>query len=62
MIACPETGSFNDKLADYAAHRALARKWASYALQNRREGLPWRECARLAHEHLSWALPIIRCR
>ena len=54
------TGCHLDPGEEYQANVRMAKKWAAYALQNRREGLPWQDCARLAHEYLSWALLIIR--
>ena len=55
---CPD-GGVNDISRDYRFYISQARKWASYALRNKRDGLPWQECARLAHENFSWALKII---
>lgn len=55
----PRNGGFNHVICDYQTYRAQARKWARYALQNKRDGLPWQECARNAHENFSWALKII---
>ena len=52
-------GGYNDVFRDYETYKAQARKWARYALQNKRDGLPWQDCARLAHENLLWALKII---
>lgn len=59
-VGCQMTGCHLDPGEEYQANVRMAKKWAAYALQNRREGLPWQDCARLAHEYLSWALLIIR--
>lgn len=51
---------YNDGYVDYLHYKLQAVKWASIALRNRREGMPWQEAARLSHEALTWALTIIR--
>lgn len=54
------SGWHTDPIQDYIRILIEAKKWARYALQNKKEGLPWAECAKLAHEHLSYAIKIIR--
>jgi len=52
-------GNYNSLVGDYLQFKKQAKKWARYALENKRDGFPWEECARRAHENLKWALMII---
>jgi hypothetical protein len=46
-------------IRDYWIHRRAAKRWARVALANAKDGLPWHEAAKRAHEHLKFALMII---
>lgn len=46
-------------IRDYNRHKATARYWASVAIQNKRDGMPWEIAASRAHEALHYALMII---
>jgi hypothetical protein len=54
------TGGYNNSTDDYCCYKRLAVKWAKYALQNKKEGLPWQDCAAIAHGYLKEALLIIK--
>lgn len=40
---------------DYIDCRAHARYWAKIAISNKRNGEPWQDAARNAHEAFDWA-------
>ena len=44
---------------DYQNAKRIARYWARIALENKKNGLPWKESAKNAHDALSYALLII---
>lgn len=52
-------GRFNNIDDDYRQTKRVARDWARIALQNQRDGLPWRLAAQQAHAALRYALMII---
>lgn len=49
-------GSCNNMLNDYYCYKQLAIKWAKYALENKKEGLQWHDCAAISHGYLKEAL------
>jgi hypothetical protein len=56
-----QAGSYNfDVVKEYRSQLCEAKKWARFAIQNKKEGLSWHECAKISHEHLTFAIKIIR--
>ena len=46
-------------LDDYRHARKVARYWARIAIDNKRDGLPWHDAAKNAHDALSYAFLIV---